>query len=137
MAGAEAQRGAAARTVRVVLAAHDEQLRARMRDALTAMAGVWVIGEAVEVTAAVVICTLGKPHVVVMDALFPWDEGSVIARRLRTLESVPTIIACRLSPSRDLLAAPVTLGLAVADGVWVGLPSLVRCGGPSPRGPAG
>lgn len=129
MSRAAAQRlGPEAQAIRVVLVVHDEQLRARAREALTGTPGVWVIGEAVEAMAAVIICVVGKPDVVVMDALTLWDDWSVMAGPIRGIEPVPNVIVCRPSSSPDLTAAPATLGLAVAADGWVGLESLVRSG---------
>jgi|SRR5215213_721281 len=90
-------------TIRVVLVAHDDRLRAEARDALVTMPDVRLIGEAVEATAAVVLCAIGKPDVVVMEAHSTWEEASSIARRIRRIRPSTPIITCRSSPLPALL----------------------------------
>lgn len=120
------------RHIRVVLVGRDERFRSRARAALREVSGVRLIGEATEGTAAMVICVLGAPDVVVMDALMSWHEGSVIVVRIHQAQPTASIVASR-GPAcpAGMLAAPLTLspGPALVDGPWSLLSTVIRrCG---------
>ena len=130
------------RGIRVVIVGQDEWFHRRARAALGGVAGVRLIGEAKEGTAAMVICILGDPDVVVVDALMSWYEGSTIVGLIHEAQPAATIVASRAPASHDgMLAAPLTMSTAPAliDGPWSLLTTVIRRCGRTPsvdrRGP--
>jgi AmiR/NasT family two-component response regulator len=129
------------RGIRVVLVGQDERFRGPARAALREVPGARVIGEATDGTAAMVICILADPDVVVVDALMSWHEGSDIVARIHEAQPTASIVASRESASRDgMVAAPLILspGPALAAGPWGLLSTVVRyCGRPAVGRPEG
>jgi DNA-binding NarL/FixJ family response regulator len=122
----------------VVMIATDERLRGRVRLLLGGLPKVLLAGEAVDGVGAALVCALGRPDVVVMDALLPWVEAVDIVRCIRKVQVDTRIITVTVSPSLGLAAAGVTQGLAPADGAREDLASALRrrCVAPSGAPPA-
>jgi chemotaxis response regulator CheB len=115
-----------ARSTRVVIVASDEQFRRTTRTLLSALPGALLAGEAVDGPSAAVVCLLGCPDVVLMDARLAWIEASDIVRRIRGARPAMRIVACTASPSTGLAAAALTFGLAVAAGPPEDLAGAIR-----------
>jgi chemotaxis response regulator CheB len=122
------------RATRVVIVARDEQFRHEARAVLGALPGASLAGEAVDGPSAAVICTLGCPDVVVIDAQLPWSEASNVVRRIRDAGLATCIVTCTASSPAGLAAAPLTIGLAMADFPREHLPSALRRCGSAPCG---
>ena len=123
------RRSEGVRGMRVVLVGQDERFRTLARDALQEVPGVRVVGEATEATAAMLICILGDPDVVIVDALMSWHEGSAIIVRIHEARPTTSIVASRVTASDDrMVAAPLILspGPALAAGPWSVLSTVVR-----------
>jgi DNA-binding NarL/FixJ family response regulator len=107
-------------TTRVLVVARDERFRRTMRTRLSTLEQVHVTGEAADSNAAAIICVLGHPDVVVMDADLPWHEGSDIVRHVRRAAPGARIVACSWSASASAVAVLVA-GPTVEEGFGGGL----------------
>jgi chemotaxis response regulator CheB len=123
-----------ANATRVVVVASDERFRTTTRDLLDGLPGALFAGEAVDGPSAAVVCVLGSPDVVVMDARLTWIEASDIVRRIRGARPAMRILAGTASPSTGLAAAALTFGLAVADAPAQDLAGAIRRYGDGPGG---
>jgi DNA-binding NarL/FixJ family response regulator len=114
------------------MVASDQQFRRTTRALLSALPGARLAGEAVDGPSAAILCLLGCPDVVVMDARLTWIEASDIVRHIRGARPAMRIIACTASPSTGLAAAALTFGLAVAGGPPEDLAAAIRRYGDAP-----
>jgi CheY-like chemotaxis protein len=114
------------------MVASDQQFRRTTRALLSALPGAVLAGEAVDGPTAAIVCLLGRPDLVVMDARLAWIEASDIVRHIRGARPAMPIIACTASPSAGLAAAALTVGLAVAGGPPEDLAGAIRRYGDAP-----
>jgi DNA-binding NarL/FixJ family response regulator len=101
---------------RIVIVARDERFRAEMRGLLSELPDVLVAGEAQDAVGAAVICALGQPDVVVMDALLPWIDARDFIRRIGSAQPATHILACTGSSTGELTAVAVAARPVQADG---------------------
>jgi CheY-like chemotaxis protein len=114
------------------MVATDQQFCRSTRALLGALPGACLAGEAADGPSAAIVCLLGRPDLVVMDAHLPWIDASDIVRHLRAAVPAMPIIACTGSPSTGLAAAALTFGLAVAGGPAEDLAGAIRRYGAAP-----
>jgi len=107
-------------STRVLVVARDERFRYNIRTRLSTLGEVQIAGEAADSSGAAIICMLGHPDVVIMDADLPWHEGTELVRRVRRATPGARIVACRWSASASAVAVLVagpTAEEAIDDGV--------------------
>jgi DNA-binding NarL/FixJ family response regulator len=69
-------------SVRVVIVSRDLWFRRDLRSLLGPAAHVSLVGEAEDAASAAVVCALGRPDIVILDALLPRSEAGEVARRI-------------------------------------------------------
>jgi DNA-binding NarL/FixJ family response regulator len=109
-----------ASSTRVLVVARDERFRYNIRTRLSTLGEVHIAGEAADSNGAAIICILGHPDVVIMDAGLPWHEGTELVRRVRRATPGVRIVACTWSASANAVAVLVagpTEAEALDDGV--------------------
>ena len=111
---------------RVVVVARDERFRSRMRTRLSRLEEVYLSGEAADGSSAAIICALGHPDVVIMDAELPWLQGSDVVRRVRKAAPGTRIVACTASSADSSAAEVLTVGPAVVQGPHEDLAGMIR-----------
>ena len=96
----------------VVVVAHDEHFRSRVRTRLSTLEGVGVAGEATDGNAAAIICAIARPDVVIVDAGLPEHEAGEVMRRINGASPETRIVVCPAS----VAASQLSEMLAVAAG---------------------
>lgn len=84
-------------STRVLVVARDERFRRIIRARLSTLEHVHILGEAADGSAAGIICMLGHPHVVVMDADLPWHESTEVVRRVQGATPEARVVTCTWS----------------------------------------
>jgi DNA-binding NarL/FixJ family response regulator len=85
-------------TGRVVLVDDSDIVRSRVRESLSSVAGVEIVGEAIDVDSALRAVREQRPDIVVLDLLMPGGGGTLVLEGMQREDGRPVVIVFSNSP---------------------------------------